>query len=229
MDFKTGDTYGHELENHRRQSPILSHKAEGTNSKWVGWRTGGPDMLTCMVKDWKKNVILGLEEQARQLRIKILGTADLVERSGRARPTRPNEKEQMAWDNIQARLQVAREECAEIERVLVKRVSQIRETEDGEVLHRGPRGCGVIFGGKLCKIDGQKVSEGEDGILRIDDKRSPYNGLPTTRYISDIVEPWKAARAKADRHRHQRAAALGKPVAALRHAGAPWPPMPQII
>ena len=63
--------------------------------------------------------------------------------------------------------------------------------EDSKLLRYGPVGTGRIGEGNvLCILDGQTVKPNSEGILAIDDDRSPYNGMTVADYKAHLVLPW---------------------------------------
>jgi len=133
----------------------------------------------------------------------------------------------------EAQLDVAR---SEIKR-LKEKLSDFDEEEDkrhrNEILKGGPIGSGKLQRGVLHVLDGQQVSEGPDGLLFIDQKGSPYHGLPTSVYFEDVVKPWKRRMAKfrAEKskfHRLQMVAAQeGESFDGEMPKKPKWPPIPK--
>ncbi len=86
------------------------------------------------------------------------------------------------------------EECEELDKL----INDIGVPNPyGPVLPHGPLGHSIIKSGRIVSADGQAVELDEaKGVYRIVDKRSPFNGIQTTTYFSDVVRPWNIARRK---------------------------------
>lgn len=96
----------------------------------------------------------------------------------------------------QAELDITLEEIEFLQKKLSNFVVSDQKELDDECLRRGPQGSGKLIGGLLVELDGQKVLPDDQGILRICDKRSPYNGLPTSDYFEHVVRPWHKIESK---------------------------------
>ncbi len=86
------------------------------------------------------------------------------------------------------------EECEELDKL----INDIGVPNPlGPALLHGPRGHSIIKAGRIVSADGQAVKLDEAaGVYRLSDKRSPWNGLSTVSYFSDVVGPWNTARRK---------------------------------
>ena len=91
-------------------------------------------------------------------------------------------------DKLQARLQVAQEEIAWLEK-------EIGSAEVGEAARKkkvvSPQhwGAGQLRNGELIEFCGWSVSPDSSGLLRILDPSSPFNGLAIWRLKSQVVNP----------------------------------------
>lgn len=120
-------------------------------------------------------------------------------------------------------------------RLLEGMLKSLSEEEDKKraILPKGPTGAGKLQGGKLCIVDGQRVSPSPDGILFIDEPRSPYNGLLVPDYRVHIVKPWLRQKGEfrermekfdlAKRHADE----IGAAFAGKQPQKPPWPPIPK--
>ncbi len=92
------------------------------------------------------------------------------------------------YEEALAELDVVKEEACKIKSALLKWGKKKQEDSDRQVLYYGPIGHGK--GDPLREIDGQTVKQNKNGILNIDDHRSPYNKMRVVDYRERIVLPF---------------------------------------
>jgi len=111
-------------------------------------------------------------------------------RLGKVEPTEiPQDlaKEQL---EAQARADVIALELAFVREKLVEAEARIAAAADDKVLMYGPIGSGRCE--PLVEIDGQAVKADDEGILRINCKKSPYNGMRICDYREMVCKPFQA-------------------------------------
>lgn len=91
---------------------------------------------------------------------------------------------------------IVKAEIKRLENALEKFPAGGIETHEMPCLPRGPEGMGKKRKGILRWLDGQDVFPDPEGVLRIKDNRTPYNGMMTAEYFKYIVKPYKQAQAK---------------------------------
>lgn len=210
--YRVGDhpEYDRVFDIKNMESPILNPKAtsimnattvdqmnsrEGLNillSEWRGddsgfWNNGGvkvPSKLK-IAELAIKNIQLSFEtRQQRQVN------------SGRAvsKKMPPDMLDEL--HRAEAVVDIHLSEIAALEKRLSELVAVSDQSSKTKVLERGPGGSGQMKGGVLVLLDGQIIKQNSDGVLIIDDERSPYHGMETADYFEHIVKPWSAARDK---------------------------------
>lgn len=106
---------------------------------------------------------------------------------------------------------------------------------DSRVLMRGPMGTARIAPtpgyphGRIIQIDGQTVEPDADGIMRISDKRSPYNGMKVCDYIDFVCKPWLRERSRLQAEERERAEKAGPGTPYRRNLRPPNPPWPDCV
>ena len=97
-------------------------------------------------------------------------------------------------------LDVAREELEYLSKCLKEIENSEEQISSDAVLKNGCRGVGKLQDGILCMMDGQRISSlfsGKNkGLLIISDTRSPYNGMSSADYYSQVSKLWNLARNK---------------------------------
>jgi len=107
----------------------------------------------------------------------------------------PKELKIRLW-KAEATLDIVAGEIEQLEKLIKELESKKADSSSQKVLQHGPIGSGVLRGGILFQVDGQRVGKTKKGELFIDDPRSKYNGMLTADYFSKIVIPWKQANAE---------------------------------
>ena len=108
---------------------------------------------------------------------------------------------------LEARQDVVRDEIKRL-RHMKERISERFEEENNPCLPRGPIGNSKLRNGILVVIDGQVVAPDPEGVLRIKDSRSSYDGMLVADYKEYVVPRWRAKREAFDKakRREERAA-----------------------
>lgn len=124
--------------------------------------------------------------------------------AGRAEPKEYPHHIAEKMDAALARYDIAQMELEHVQRKLEAINRKKKKADKGNVLRRGAEGTGSLKGGVLAEVDGQNVEADEQGVLRIKDERSPYDGMKTADYFEHIVKPWKKQRAKLRRQQREK-------------------------
>jgi hypothetical protein len=109
---------------------------------------------------------------------------------GNAVPEKMPDELQTKLYQAEADYDVTLEEIDAIKAYIDALVKQKANESNQLVLRHGPIGTGSMDNGILAEIDGQTVKPDRDGVLRIDDKRSPYNGMLVADYKRHILKPY---------------------------------------
>ena len=96
------------------------------------------------------------------------------------------------------------EACEDVTKAEIKRLKKaLKKAQSGKntdhempCLPYGAIGSGKKRKGILSIIDGQDVLPDKNMVLRIQDERSPYNGMRCADYFEYIVKPYKQAEAQ---------------------------------
>jgi hypothetical protein len=108
-----------------------------------------------------------------------------------------------------AKLTVYEGEYEELSKHLSEYADEEHENDDDKVLQWGLRQHGKLRNNQLESIDSQRCSQTEDGIIIIDDARSPYNGMAVSDYRK-LARQWQLDREDADRKKLLRVQAEAK-------------------
>jgi hypothetical protein len=101
---------------------------------------------------------------------------------------------------LQARLSAYEAESEALNKRLSEWVDEEQKTSDDQVLAFGLRCFGKLRNGELESIDGQTVSENDNGIMIITDNRSPYNGLAVEDY-REFSKKWIKSRKEENKRK----------------------------
>ena len=118
---------------------------------------------------------------------------------GRKPPTEMPEDMMERKLKAEAKVDVIKDEIRKLEKALNAFKEKEAKIRKGQVLKYGPKGSGSQRNGILAEIDGQVVKPDKEGVLRIADELSPYNGLEVWRYREEVGTPW----AKEKRRREE--------------------------
>jgi len=99
----------------------------------------------------------------------------------------------------EAKVDVIKDEIRKLEKALSAYQEKEAKIRKRRVLQYGPDGRSKLRGGILVEVDGQIVKKDKHGVLRIADDQSPYNGLETWRYFSEVNGPWYAEKTRRDK------------------------------
>jgi hypothetical protein len=91
------------------------------------------------------------------------------------------------WLAAIGRQDVAMEELDLVDERLKAIAAAEQRISDKACLEYGPLGIGRLNNGVLAVIDGQNVVVDDEGVLRIVDGRSPYNGMRIEDYKQHVV------------------------------------------
>ena len=228
----------------KEQSPLLGNHSDSSDHKNLLQTQAGCEKLLCELEGinatGKYRTTNGeITDALLPLRKQAVGTvedefkrlkAQSVARGHRIPDAMPREMRERYIKTL-ALLRVAELEV-EYVHLRIKKFQEEMESESAaRVLCYGPRGIGRIAPtsgypkGRLIEIDGQTVEPDAEGLMRICDLRSPYNGMKCCDYIDSIVKVWS----------HERSRTYEKQMEDLRqeqreHPGLrlPEPPLPKI-
>jgi hypothetical protein len=102
------------------------------------------------------------------------------------------------WYLTHARLSVYTAELEECRKHLDEFTDKVDEESASKVLQWGLRGFSKLRDGQISLLDGQHCSMTDDGIMIIDDERSPYSGMACSDYRK-LAKQWISERDDADR------------------------------
>lgn len=183
--------YDRELNLLRGRSPILNEKPPKAKITYEYlWRTEGSIGIKARIRNYEEKLLPVLKDMVKEAELDFERFCQAQVNQGHRPPDAmpPDLKEN--WDLLCARLQVAEEELDVLEKALKQREKK-EEANELPCLTYGPQGQGVLKGGVLVYLDGQKIKPGYDGTLRINDSRSPYDGMCTADYFDFVVRPYK--------------------------------------
>jgi hypothetical protein len=193
--FKIGQhsAYDRHFDNLKRVSQILNPMSNQIS--WGALQMGDEAGLTSLLARCKaklekaENVVAECDRQFEELKATRANT-------GRGVPTMRESQAQLEYLDALAAADVAGEEVDRIEGMLAKLVEKRKVVEASNVLRCGPVGTGKAAGpgGTLSVLDGQIIKVNGEGILAIDDDRSPYNKMSVVDYKTHLVLPWLATR-----------------------------------
>lgn len=116
---------------------------------------------------------------------------------------------------VNARLDVYCGELEELKKHLDEFKDEVEQESTEDVLKWGLRGFSKLRHGVIEKIDGQKCSITDSGVVIIDDIRSPYDHMAVSDYRK-LAKQWNLDRADADRKKllrnQQQAKSEGKQI-----------------
>lgn len=146
-------------------------KIEGdANGKYISEETTSP----CLKSQVQKLL--------DQIDSKFISYKESRIKQGYESPTEMPESLQTEFYRLRARMTVLDAESEELKKRLKSFDEPKKQEEDDKVLMFGPLGAGKLQDGILVRIDGQKVTESKDGIMIINDQRSPYSGMSVVHY-----------------------------------------------
>jgi hypothetical protein len=122
----------------------------------------------------------------------------------------------------EARLDIYGEEADWLQKTLDEFVERKQEKDDARVLKYGPQGTGK--GEPLRELDGQDIATNGDGVLYINDKRSPYHLMKVIDYRTYVSAPFLASRSKIVLDKHGKEIKVSTRGRALKREHLPkWP------
>jgi hypothetical protein len=165
-------------------------------------------------KEYVMAIIPGIEEQLKALEDAFAGYQLQRTDQGFAKPEDWPKELLDKKLQLEAKLDVAKEELAKIEGKLNSMREKEENADDSKVLKYGPVCTGRLFQGILVELDSQIIGKIDDTLI-IRDKRSPYNGMAVADY-RDLSRRWLAEIRRADaeilKQRQAKALSEGRPV-----------------
>lgn len=117
-----------------------------------------------------------------QIDSKFISYKESRVKQGYESPTEMPELMLTEFYRLHAKMTVLDAEADELRKRLKSFDESKKQEDDDKVLMYGPLGAGKLKDGILVRIDGQKVTESKDGIMVINDERSPYSGMSVVHY-----------------------------------------------
>jgi hypothetical protein len=190
-------------------------------------RTGDKDGMIPKKGTHVPALLKEAENLIKEINGEFVITQQTAVNHGRPAPKEmPKEMKHRLW-KAEAKEDIVKSEIETLERWIGDIESKKAVVDDGKVLQHGPQGNGVLRGGILYELDGQRVAVDKKGELFINDDRSKYNKMKTADYLSLIVVPWKKENAKIARaFLEQQRKGIIKDTT-RRPPKAPWPEPPK--
>lgn len=142
-----------------------------------------------------------------------------------------NDEEMEKLLQAEAREDICKTEIKHLRHAL-EHFQEAEAKEEEPCLKRGPIGSSRLRGGICVWIDFQDVEPDSEGVLRIKDTRSPYNGMRVADYFRHIVKSYKqqeAALINEHAKAVQEAAREGVDTASILKKRPPLPEWPEAV
>lgn len=200
----------------KQDSLILNPERRANDHYWSWLQTDDMASVQKALRVWKGDengeyfkdgipygaVIPLLRREIADLRDKVNDTKQRLQNEGFppdqvAKHLQPDHEKLLEKE---AAMDVARNEVVQIVQWIddIKK-KQEKQREIREVLPYGPRRSRSLKDGVLSEIDGQRVSK-INGVLLIDDPKSPYDGMSIDDYHK-LAEAWSKQRRQAERNK----------------------------
>ncbi len=218
-------TYDKTFDRLQWDSPILNPARANTSiTGWINIHDQkGIETALLQWREYKESA----EEQLKKIEQDFSEYQQRRVNEGYRRPGRMTKELKENKLQTEAKYDVILKEIAELEKKLAAYTDGEQQERDRKVLKGGPKGAGVVKGGQLVEIDGQNVQADDNGVLRIKDSRSRYDGMSTPDYHELIVKPWARANKKL-RHEYDQKVKDGEiNPRETPKPRAPWPKKPE--